>query len=104
MRNAAKGVIEMIKIHIKRNAPPEKAEDLRSLINQLRSLTMGQPGYIAGETLKRMDQPGVSLVVAKWQSIDYWNLWLQSQERAKLQDQIDDLLGEKTRYEIYEYD
>jgi len=31
----------MIKIHIKRTVPPEKLEDLRVLINQLRALTMG---------------------------------------------------------------
>jgi heme-degrading monooxygenase HmoA len=99
-----KGGIEMIKIHIKRKVPPEKQEDLRLLINQLRGLTMGQPGYIAGETLKRVDKPGESLIVAKWQSADYWQEWLQSKQRLEIQAKIDALLGEETRYEIYEYD
>ena len=94
----------MIKVHIKREAPPDKLEDLRELINQLRGLTMGQPGYITGETLKRVDKPGESLVVAKWQSLDYWNQWLQSEQRAEIQDKIDQLLGQKTQYEIYEFD
>jgi heme-degrading monooxygenase HmoA len=94
----------MIKVHIKRKVPPEKIEDLRALINQLRSMTMGQPGYIAGETLQRLDQPNESLVVSKWQSIDYWRQWLNSEERAEIQAKIDQLLGEETRYEIYEFD
>lgn len=94
----------MIKVHIKRKVPPEKMEGLRALINQLRSMTMGQPGYIAGETLQRVDQPGESLVVSKWQSIAYWQQWLQSKERAEIQAQIDQLLGAETRYEIYEFD
>jgi heme-degrading monooxygenase HmoA len=94
----------MIKVHIKREVPQDKLEDLRALINQLRGLTMGQPGYITGETLKRVDKPGESLVVAKWQSLDYWNLWLQSKERAEIQDKIDQLLGQETQYEIYEFD
>ncbi|MDH3885598.1 MAG: antibiotic biosynthesis monooxygenase [Desulfobacterales bacterium] len=94
----------MIKIHIKRSVPPEMREDLRALINKLRALTMGQPGYIAGETLKRVDKPGESLIVAKWQSADYWQQWLQSKERLEIQTKIDALLGEETRYEIYEYD
>ena len=94
----------MIKVHIKRKVPPEKMEDLRVLINELRSLTMGQPGYIAGETLKRVDKPGQSLIVSKWQSVGAWNRWLQSKERAEIQDKIDQLLGEETSYEIYEYD
>ena len=68
------------------------------------TLTMGQPGYIAGETLQRVDQPGESLVVAKWQSADYWQQWQQSTRRAEIQGKIDQLLGEETQYEIYEYD
>ncbi|MGD2187101.1 MAG: antibiotic biosynthesis monooxygenase [Desulfobacterales bacterium] len=94
----------MIKIHIKRKVPPEKQEDLRLLINQLRALTMGQPGYIAGETLIRVDKPDESLVVAKWQSTDYWKQWFESKERKEIQAKIDQLLGEETQYEIYEFD
>jgi heme-degrading monooxygenase HmoA len=94
----------MIRVHIKRRVPPDKMEDLRVLINQLRSMTTGQPGYIAGETLQRIDQPGESLVVSKWQSVDYWQQWLASEERGRVQAQIDVLLGEETMYEIYEFD
>ena len=94
----------MIRIHIRRNVPEDKADDLKLLINQLRGMTMGTPGYIAGETLKRVDKPGESLVVAKWQSEFYWKQWLQTIERSGIQDKIDQLLGEETQYEIYEYD
>ena len=94
----------MIRVHIKRRVPPEKMEGLRVLINQLRSMTTGQPGYIAGETLQRIDQPGESLVVSKWQSVDYWQQWLANEERGRVQGQIDELLGEETRYEIFDYD
>ena len=94
----------MIRIHIRRKVPEGKADDLRLLINRLRGVTMGTPGYIAGETLKRMDKPGESLVVTKWQSEFYWEQWLQSKERAEIQDKIDRLLGSATKYEIYEYD
>ena len=94
----------MIRIHIRRNIPEDKREDLMALIIQLRSMTTGKPGYISGETLKRMDKPGESLVVTKWQSIHYWNQWFQSEERAEIQNKIDKLLGEETQYEMYEYD
>ena len=94
----------MIRVHIKRRVPPDKMEGLRVLINQLRSMTTGQPGYIAGETLQRLDQPGESLVVSKWQSVDYWQQWLASEERGRVQTQIDELLGEETMYEMFEYD
>ena len=94
----------MIKIHIRRTVPEGKEEELRSLLNQLRGITMGTPGYIAGETLKRVDKPDESLVVTKWQSEFYWNQWLDSKERAEIQDSIDRLIGSETLYEIYEYD
>ena len=94
----------MIKILIKRKVSEDKKEELTLLINQLRSITMGTPGYITGETLKRLDKPGESLVVTKWQSDYSWNQWFQSKERSKIQDKIDQLLGEETQYEIYEYD
>ena len=94
----------MIKIHIRRKVPEHKTDDLKSLINQLRAVTMGTSGYVAGETLQRLDKPGESLVVTKWQSEFYWNQWFRSKERAEIQDKIDRLLGEETGYEIYEYD
>jgi len=70
----------------------------------LRSISVGQPGYISGETLKRFDKSGESLVVTKWQSVHYWNQWFKSEERSEIQSKIDQLLGEETQYEIYEYD
>jgi heme-degrading monooxygenase HmoA len=94
----------MIRIHIKRNVTEDKADELKLLINRLRGVTMGTPGYIAGETLKRIDKPGESLVVTKWQSEFYWKLWLESEERAEIQSKIDQLLGSETVYEVYEYD
>ena len=94
----------MIKVHIKRSVRPEQMEGLRTLINQLRSMTMGQPGYIAGETLQRVDQPGESLVVSKWQSLDCWRQWLESEERTRVQSQIVQRLGLEPQYEIYEFD
>jgi heme-degrading monooxygenase HmoA len=94
----------MIRIHVRRNIPADKKEDAMRLIIKLRSMSMGQPGYISGETLKRFDKPGESLVVTKWQSIHYWNQWFKSEERSEIQDKIDQLLGEETQYEMYEYD
>jgi heme-degrading monooxygenase HmoA len=44
------------------------------------------------------------MVVSKWQSADYWQHWLQNKARSEIQAKIDQLLGEETVYEIYEYD
>ncbi len=93
-----------IMVLLKREAPEDKSEALKELIDRLRSATFGQPGYVSGETLKRVDQPGEWLVVAKWESLPDWERWFQGPERAEIQKKIDDLLGTPTIYEIYEYD
>ena len=62
----------MIRIHVRRNIPDDKKEDVMRLIIKLRSMSMGKPGYISGETLKRLDKSGESLlgpVVSKRRAI-----------------------------------
>ncbi len=93
-----------VKILIKRVVPDRKSAELLSLLKRLRALTMNQPGYISGETLKRIDAPGESLVISTWQSMEDWRNWVISPERAGIQNKIDDLLGVETGYEIYEYE
>ena len=52
-----------VKILIKRNIPENRAEDLMPFLRQLRAIANNQPGYISGETLKRIDRTGQYLVV-----------------------------------------
>jgi heme-degrading monooxygenase HmoA len=94
----------MIKIHVRRNIPADKKEEVMQLIIKLRSMSMGRPGYISGETLKRLDKEGESLVVTKWRSEYHWEQWYQSKERSEVQNKIDEMLAEDTQYEMYEYD
>ena len=93
-----------VKIIIKRIVPESKAEALKPLLQKLRNLAMQQPGYISGETFKRIDRPGESLVVSTWQTMDDWRQWVISDERTGTQEKIDHLLGERTDYEVYTYD
>ena len=93
-----------IKILLKRQVAEDQAAALKKLIDQLRAATAGQPGYLSGETLKRVEGPGECLVISKWKSRAYWQRWFENPQRAAIQDQIDALLGSPTAYEIYEYD
>lgn len=93
-----------VKILIKRSVPETKEKDLNQLLMQLRSFTTNQPGYISGETLKRIDKQGEYLVISTWRSADDWRNWVLSKERSETQQKIDELLGTETQYEIYSYD
>jgi heme oxygenase (mycobilin-producing) len=93
-----------VKILIKRMVPATKEKELNALLMKLRILTMDQPGYISGETMRRIDRPGEFLVISTWQSVDDWRKWVLSQERSEIQEKIDGLLGKETVYEIYSYE
>lgn len=80
----------------------EKAAKLAPLIVKLRSLATLQPGYLTGKTFHCLDCPGEFLVISTWNSLADWNRWLSSSERAEIQKQVDDLMGEPTRYRLYE--
>ena len=92
-----------VKILIKRQVPENKETELNILLKEMRTSCTQRPGYISGETLKRMDYPGHFLVISTWQSADDWRNWVLSDERKDLQDKIDKLLGTETEYEIYAY-
>jgi len=91
-----------VKIFIKRKVSPANVLDLTVLLKKLRSLTLNQAGYIYGETLKRVDKQDECMVISTWRSIDDWNAWLNNDERIVIQREIDNLLGEKTDYAVYE--
>ena len=90
-----------VKIVIKRKVPEEKEKDLVPLITELRILTTRQKGYISGETLRRIDKPGETVVVSTWETVEDWKRWVTSQKRSVLQGKIDALLGTETEYHIY---
>lgn len=92
-----------IRILIRRSIPRDKAKDIVPLFKQLRILAMNQPGYISGETLKKLDSPDEFLVISTWQSSQDWEQWQLSGERSEIQAKIDALLGGKTEYEIFHY-
>ena len=91
------------KILIKRVVPEHKEQELLPLLLELRVHAAMQPGYISGETLRRIDNPGEELVVSTWQTLEAWRQWLTSGERLAIQEKVDRLVGEKTHYEIYTY-
>lgn len=80
----------------------EKATRLAPLIVKLRSLATIQPGYISGRTFRCLDCAGEYLVISTWNTLDDWNRWCDTEARKALMQQVNDLLGEKTEYRIYE--
>lgn len=91
-----------VKIFIKRSGVDTNIIELTVLLKKMRTLTLNQPGYISGETLRRVDQPDECMVISTWRSLADWNYWFDNEERASIQSEIDLLLGRETHYGIYE--
>ena len=91
-----------VKIFIQRKVSTDNILELTSLLKKLRSLTITQPGYISGETLKRIDGKEECMVISTWRSAEDWNNWLKNEKRVAVQSEIDRLLGEETTYAVYE--
>jgi quinol monooxygenase YgiN len=91
-----------VKILIKRTVIDSKIAELTILLKRLRSVTLMQPGYISGQTLKRVDKPGECLVIGTWRSVEDWQEWLGNSKRIAIQNEIDELLDTPTEYAVYE--
>ncbi|MFV0435865.1 MAG: antibiotic biosynthesis monooxygenase family protein [Desulfopila sp.] len=91
-----------VKIFIRRKVAPANVLELTTLLKKLRAITLSQPGYIFGETLRRLDRKDECMVISTWQSQDDWTAWVNNKQRIAIQEEIDELLGEKTEYAIYE--
>ncbi len=92
-----------VKVIIKRKVSEIQAREMIPLFRKMRSLAMNQDGYIAGETLRNMNDPDEFIVISNWQASDDWIKWLNSSERQSIQNEIDSLLGGQTQYDIYHY-
>ncbi len=90
-----------VKVILLRRVPVEKANELKPLLLELRSLAMAQPGYISGETLMNGDNPEEHLVISSWTSAADWRQWFENEARKVVQAKIDELLGQPTLYQVY---
>lgn len=91
-----------VKIIIKRNLKEVKKEEAFTLINRFRRDAMNQPGYISGETLVNHYNPRIIVVISTWQTIEDWIRWQESDQRQAYEDQLDAMLEEPTKFEIYD--
>jgi len=92
-----------VKILIRRHVPEEKAREIVPLVREMRSLATNHEGYISGETLRNLESPEEFMVISTWESSKDWKEWLKSEDKKKIQDKIDSLLGGKTEYGIFHY-
>ena len=91
----------MIRVLIERRCKTGKEEALDSLLNDLRSKSLDQPGYISGETLVEINDPTSFLVISTWTRLNAWKAWTDSRARLEVVDLIAPLLSGEPVVRIY---
>jgi heme oxygenase (mycobilin-producing) len=92
-----------VKAFIKRKFPRDKENELFDRLRSLRNIVPSQSGYISGEYLKSIDQPGEIMTISTWFSHEDWQAWFESEDRRKVQAEIDAIGGVTTEYAVYRY-
>ena len=91
-----------VKIFIKRHVKEDKINEAYALLNKIRSNAMNQSGYISGETLVNHYDYRSITVISTWQSVEDWIKWEESDERVGTEAQLESLLEEPTKFEVYD--
>ncbi len=90
-----------VKILITRRISKEQESVVRPFLKQLHQYALKQKGYISGESLISSEDLENHLIISSWESLDYWEMFLELNEANKIRHQIDQILGHETVYKIY---
>lgn len=89
------------KILIKRRFKEGNTPQIVNLLNDIRALAMGHPGYQSGETLIKKEEPNTMVVISTWNSMEEWTAWKESPERQKFEAMLEVYQHGTTDYEEY---
>ncbi|MBI2869961.1 MAG: antibiotic biosynthesis monooxygenase [Chloroflexi bacterium] len=93
----------MIRVVIERRIKPGKEREMWSLLHDLRSQAMRQPGYVSGETLVGTDDPALWVVISSWLKPEYWQSWSKSPERQGIASAESGLLSAPVKTAVLKF-
>ncbi len=91
-----------VKVLIKRHFKEGKIVEASTQLLKFRHDAMNQAGYISGETLTNHYDPRTLTVISTWQTIEDWIRWQESDEREVNETQLESMLEEPAKFEIYD--
>jgi heme-degrading monooxygenase HmoA len=93
--------IMAIKILVKRKFKDGNMQAAARFLINIRTGAMKQPGYIASETLRSIDDKDQVAVVSMWQNIEAWQAWKNSEVRKAAIAEFKDYFVGEIEYEHY---
>jgi antibiotic biosynthesis monooxygenase (ABM) superfamily enzyme len=80
----------------------KKGVDIKPLLLKLRMDAMQYPGFVGAENLTHRRDSSIILVISTWDRPENWIAWEQSKVRAELIREIEPLVEDQTRVELYD--
>ena len=90
-----------VKILIKRKFKDGNMQAASRLLINTRSAVMSQPGYIASENLRSLDDRDEIVVVSMWETLEAWEAWKNSEERKAHVAEFKDYYVGEEKFECY---
>lgn len=91
----------MVRVMIERHCLPGKEDQLRHLVQVVRSNAIRQLGYISGETLRSADNPLHFMIISTWTTIEAWRAWETDRKSLLMDGMIDSLLSESETVRVF---
>lgn len=76
--------------------------DIRPLLLKLRVDAMQYPGFVAAENMVSRRDSSIFLVISTWERPENWTAWENSKLRTELLKEIEPLVEDRTRVEMYD--
>jgi antibiotic biosynthesis monooxygenase (ABM) superfamily enzyme len=77
-------------------------KDIRPILLKLRMNAMQYPGFVGAENLTHRRDPSVIVAISTWEGPENWVAWEKSKVREELVKEIEPLVEDRTRVEIYD--
>lgn len=92
----------MIKIIIERRIMPGLETEYEDAAREAMRQVLGASGFVGGESLVEMGHSDRRLMITKWRDLRAWKEWRDSEQRARVMQDLYPLLTEEERIRIYE--
>ncbi len=96
--------MSITKILIERKIKPGTEAEFKRLMRTVLSGAAHTAGFISGETLQSVDDPTFHVTISQWKDISFWNAWINSEERKKIQEEYDKILAEPMKVTALHYE
>lgn len=90
-----------VKVIILRSVLSDQKDKIQPFLQQLHQKALQSGGYISGETLVNSENSADKLVISTWNTMADWERFVGRAECVSLHEQIDEILGVETVYQVY---